>query len=807
SSNAELRPVGTNLERDTQQLSLTFADELAAGTKATLRIGFEGTLTDSLTGYYKSTWEKGTYALTQFEPTDARRALPCWDEPHLKTTISVTLISRKGTVNLSNMPERSDVAVADTLTEHLFEGVKDGSWHATSFETTPPISTYLLAYANGEFSYIEDSYKSPLSGKIRPLRVYSTPNVIHQAQYALEIKKGVLPLYEQAFDIEYPLPKLDTLLVHDFDIGAMENWGLITGRTLIFLLDSENADFFTKKRIAGLLSHEVAHMWFGNITTPKWWNDVYLNEGNSKLHPTWNVDAAFINEHLNIALRLDAKLSSHPIEVAVPDAGQIGQIFDALSYSKAASVLRMLSRYVGEDKFLKGVSLYLKKHLYSNTVSRDLWDGIAEATGLDIPKLMDNWVLKMGFPVLTVSETPTGIKVRQDRFLETGPAKPEDNETIWSVPLGLITASVPGQAFVDSTALLETREAEFKLDTTKPFKINADTSGVYRVLYTPARLLAIAKEAGKANSIFSLDDRIGLVSDAFALAKAGYLSLSATLNLVHELRADREFLTWDSIDKNLTEIIHTWYEDDKVTRGLKAFRRALTSPIVEELGLEYSKDDSAEITQLRTLALDAASLSGDPATVKALLERFSKYISGDASAIPADLLGATFRTAIEHTGSTAYDAVLKIFENPATSTIKIAAIRGLTAAVDPALQERTFNLIQNSVRNQDLVYFFRRFGANPKAIVSLRDFFEKNYDSIYARLEKTVSMKYIIQYVYTNFAKDEDRSRTEEFFKDKDTRRYNQSVAQALDEISAKAALIKRSTTDVLEWLEERERR
>jgi len=192
---------------------------------------------------------------------------------------------------------------------------------------------------------------------------------------------------------------------------------------------------------------------------------------------------------------------------------------------------------------------------------------------------MDSWVSKMGFPVLTVTETPTGIKVRQDRFLEDGPAKPEDNETIWSIPLGLVTASAHDQALIDNTTILETREAEFKLDTTRPFKVNADTNGVYRVLYTPSRLAVIANEAAKPDSIFTLGDRMGLVHDAFALGKAGYLTLSSALNLVYELRAEKEFLVWDSIDASLVGMIHTWWEDDKVTQQLKAFRRALCSPL------------------------------------------------------------------------------------------------------------------------------------------------------------------------------------------------------------------------------------
>ncbi|KAF8261355.1 leucyl aminopeptidase [Lactarius quietus] len=816
SSGGRLAPAETNLDASTERVSLTFAEELPAGTKATLHLGFESQLKDSMTGYYKSTWDRGIYALTQFEPTDARRALPCWDEPLLKATFSVTLISRKDTVSLSNMPALSEAPLTDAHTEALFEGVKDGSWYATKFETTPPMSTYLLALANGEFVHLESSYKSPLSGKVRPLRIYTTPDVIGQAQYALDIKQKALPLYEKAFDIEYPLPKLDTLVANDFDAGAMENWGLITGRTTAYLVDPENADFAAKKRIAGTQSHEVAHMWFGNITTMKWWDNLYLNEGFAtlmgekiileKIHPEWKVDADFINNHLTAALRLDAKLSSHPIEVAVPDAGQIGQIFDSLSYSKAASVLRMLSKFAGEEKFLKGVSLYLKKHLYSNTVSRDLWEGIGEATGLDIPKIMDNWVSKIGFPVLTVTETSTGIKVRQDRFLEGGPAKPEDNETIWQVPLGLVTAAAPGQASVDNGALLDTREAEYTVDTSKPFKVNADNNGVYRVLYTPTRLAAIASEAAKPDSIFSLSDRIGLVHDSFALGKAGYLQLSAALNLTHELRAEKEYLVWDSIDTNLNSIIYMWWERKTVAEQLKGFRRALCLPLIETLGLEYSKDDTADITQLRTLAVTGAAAAGDPATVKLLLDRFTKYIAGDASAIPVDLLTITLTTAVKHNGAPAYDAVLKLFENPKTPSIKVAAIRGLTSSADAALQARTFEMIRSSVRNQDLIYFFRGFCTNTEALYALREFFEADYHTINKRLETTFSMKYIVQSVYSGFGKEEDRVKAEAFFKDKDTRKYNQALAQALDGISAKSAVIERSTSDIVTWLEKWEK-
>ncbi|KAG8902684.1 Aminopeptidase 2 mitochondrial, partial [Tulasnella sp. 408] len=307
-----------------------------------------------------------------------------------------------------------------------------------------------------------------------------------------------MPIYEQVFQIEYPLPKLDTLVAHDFDAGAMENWGLITGRTSAFLLDPKKSDLAAKKRVATVTSHECAHLWFGDLVTMAWWDNLWLNEGFAtlmgeviiidKVFPEWKVDSEFIDVHLARALDLDAVRSSHPIEVPVPDANQINQvlrhpcsIFDALSYSKAGSgsfysslvgiylkanprrlneiVLRMLSNYVGEETFLRGVSIYLSKHLYGNSVTKDLWKGIGEASGLDIPKMLDNWILKIGYPVVTVKESNDSITVRQDRFLSTGDPSDKENETLWQIPLNVKTADASGKVSTDRSIVLSEREA------------------------------------------------------------------------------------------------------------------------------------------------------------------------------------------------------------------------------------------------------------------------------------------------------------------------------------------------------------
>ncbi|KAI0064924.1 leucyl aminopeptidase [Artomyces pyxidatus] len=808
----QLAPIETSYDESTQRISYTFPQELPKDNKITLRIGFAAPLTGSMSGYYKSAWDKGIYSLTQFEPTKARRALPCWDEPLLKATFDVTLISRAGLVSLSNMPALATPAAPQAGDEALYAGVEAKEWVATKFETTPPMSTYLLAYANGPFAHLESSYKSPLSGKVRPLRIYTTPDLIHQGQFALDVKAKALPLYEQVFDVEFPLPKLDTLVASDFDSGAMENWGLITGRTNAYLLDPNNPDMRAKKQIAGGQSHEVAHMWFGNITTMAWWDNLYLKEGFAtvmgqsiildKIFPEWKVDSEFINNILDEALALDAKPSSHPIEVECPDANNVNQIFDALSYAKAASVLRMLSKYVGEDKFLQGASIYLKKHLYANSVSRDLWEAIGEATGIDIPNLMDNWVSKIGFPVLTVTDTETGIRVRQDRFFEDGPAKPEDNQTIWTVPLGLLTTSQPGQAIVNNEAVLSEREAEFRLDTSKPFKLNADTNGVFRVLYSPERLAAIATEAAKSDTLFTLNDRMGLINDAMALSKAGLLKVSAALNLVYNLREEKEFLVWSGISSNLGIVLSTWWENDHIVELLNSFRKQLFAPIVNKLGYQYSKAETADITQLRTLSITQAARGGDPVVVKELQDRFAKYIAGDKSAIPADLLTVTFHTAAVHGGAEGYEAIVKIYDHPDTPSVKTAAIRALGATPDSELMEKTFSMIRTRSRNQDVMYFFYGLNQNFKARKPLRAFFEKHYDEFVTRFEATFTLKRLVKGTYAGFSAEKDREQTEAFFKGKDTSRYDQGLAQALDGIKAKTAWIERSTSDAQEWLE-----
>ncbi|RPD63715.1 hypothetical protein L227DRAFT_496652 [Lentinus tigrinus ALCF2SS1-6] len=807
-------PSSVDFDPVQQRVIFTFANALPADSTARLSISFKADITGHMMGYYKSTGGadgKTIYALTQFQPTAARRAFPCWDEPAAKATFAVTMISRKNTVNLNNMPVDTEGSY-DPVTveqgswlERKFASLADASeWKITRFLTTPPMSTYLIAYANGPFEFVEGSYTSPLSGKVRRLRFYVTADCIPHAQFALTTMEKVMPVYEKMFDLEYPLPKLDLLAASDFDLGGMENWGLIVGRTQYLLHDPNSNDIQNEQSVASMVGHEVAHMWFGDITTMEWWDNLYLNEGFATLVSSLSTYCIATIQFNFSARSLDAKLSSHPIEVECPDASKILQIFDALSYAKAGSVLRMLSSYVGEELFLKGVSLYLKKHLYKNTVTKDLWEGIQSATGLDIPKMMDNWIKQMGYPVITVTEKEGGIHVRQDRFLETGPADPKDNETIWAIPLSLSTGSEDGK---NKDVLLDEREKFIPLDTSKPFKLNSDTTGFYAVKYSAERLAKLGKQATSPNSPFSLSDRIGLVWDAFALTKAGYTPLSSALGLVDSFNGETEYFVWNTIATNLSAIASTWYEHPRVLGLLNSFQKDLFVPVVKRLGFEPSPSDTPNEKQLRKEAIEQAAGAGDTGTIEELKSRFAHFLeTGDESKIPTDIARVTYRIAVQEGGKREWERVKALAVQPKTPAQGMAAMLALGATQDLTLAEATFQFMAGEARDQDVLFIARGLQNNFKTRKFLARRTKEEFDRLEKKYSGTFSMVRWIERSFQLLSSEEDYQETVAFFKDRDTSQYDMTLKQTLDNIRARAAWIKRSTEELVQWLEQRRR-
>ena len=586
-----------------------------------------------------------------------------------------------------------------------------GGWKITKFEKTPMMSTYLVAFACGEFAHLSSEHKSIKTGKTVPLRIFAMKSQIKQAQFALDIKKWALPIYEEVFDIPYALPKLDTLVANDFDAGAMENWGLITGRTTAYLIDPEKSSLMAKKIVADTQCHELAHMWFGDIVTMKWWDNLWLNEAFATLMgelvipdqiwPEWKVRAEFLRTHLTAALSLDSLRSSHPIEVDCPDANQITQIFDNISYSKGASILRMLSAVVGEDKFLKGVSIYLKKNLFGNAETKDLWEGIAESSGLDVATIMANWTLRIGFPVISVEEMNGKLKLTQNRFLSTGDVKPEEDETLWYVPLEIKTIK-GGKVSVDHEGILDHRSMTYDLAGADSFKLNAETVGVYRVSYAPERLVKLGKEA----SSFSVEDRVGLISDATTLARAGYAKTSGSLSLVNELgRVETEYLPWSQIATALARLNGTWWEQSQsVCKALDAIETFLFRPIVDKLGYEHGPNDAPDVKELRTLAISTCATSEDSHVLDELKRRFRPFLSSnDDSQISPDLQRSIYINAVRHGGVQEYEKILEVYKEPPNPSTKVDALYALCSTRMVELLDRTFKMYDDgTVKTQDL---------------------------------------------------------------------------------------------------------
>ena len=824
--------VQPSVDKQHERVTLSLPQSVAQGSSLSIVAGYKGEIDQSMMGYYQSTWrhdgESGHYALTQFEPTSARRAFPCWDEPSHKATYTFRMLHRTNTTALANMPsvrsQHVDVAQVAKLLHiddlHLdMSALGDDSWTLTEFAKTPKMSTYLVAWANGVFRYIEGAYTSPITGQQVPMRVYTTPEYIHQAQYALEVKQKVLPEYEKVFDIAYPLPKLDTLVASDFDAGAMENWGLITGRTSVFLYD-EKSGLQGLKLTAAVQSHECAHMWFGDIATMAWWDNLWLNEAFATLmgeviildrvFPEWKSASEFIVSHLNRALDLDGKRSSHPIEVPlqgenVEDA--VNQVFDAISYSKGASVLRMLAQMLGEDVFLRGVSQYLKRHLYSNTVTKDLWDGISEASGLDVNAIMANWVLKQGFPVLTVTEGTDSIHVRQNRFLSTGDPAPEEDETLWQVPLALKTVQ-DGKATTDMNAMLPgVRETDIPVPDAKNsvWKLNAETIGVYRGAYSPEHLAKLGKAAAQKDSAFSLEDRVGLVSDAFTLAQAGYSKTSGGLALMHALRGDNSSLVNTAAALNLGKLASVWWEQPQSVRdGINRFRADVFGPMARELTFEFGANDSSELRELRETVITAAASAGDTWTLDEIRRRFAPLQEhGDYSLIHPDLLRTVLSQAVKHGGEAEYETVMGVYRAPPTPAHKTSAMVALGTTQDAALIQRTIEFVfSGQVKTQDFMYFFMSLSSNPRSRRTLWETVKTRFDDLVKTFEGNFSLANLIKSSISTFTSDADARDIQQFFSSRDTSKFSMSLAQGLDTVHAQTRWLERDAQDVARWLE-----
>ncbi|SCV99492.1 LAFE_0A04346g1_1 [Lachancea fermentati] len=776
-------------DEDSQTTTFWFPAGTLKG-QVTLELEFTGRLNDNMAGFYRAKYtdklsgETKYMATTQMEPTDARRAFPCFDEPNLKATFAITLVSDPRFTHLSNM---------DVKSENVEEGKK-----VTVFNTTPNMSTYLVAFIVAELKYVENK-----DFRI-PVRVYATPGNEKHGQFAADLTAKTLAFFERTFGIQYPLPKMDNVAVHEFSAGAMENWGLVTYRVVDLLLDKENSTLDRIQRVAEVVQHELAHQWFGNLVTMDWWEGLWLNEGFAtwmswyscnEFQPDWKVWEQYVTDTLQYALGLDALRSSHPIEVPVKRADEINQIFDAISYAKGSSLLRMISKWLGEDVFIKGVSQYLNKFRYGNAKTEDLWKALSDASGKDVPKVMDIWTKKVGFPVVSIEEDGNKVTFTQHRYLSTADVKPSEDETLYPVFLALKTNSG-----VDSSLVLDGRSKTVELQNSEFFKANSDQAGIYITSYSDERWAKLGKQADK----LSVEDRAGLVADARSLSASGYTSTKNFLNLISQWKNEDSFVVWDQMINSLSTLKSTWiFESDQVKEALSEFTRQLVARKSKELGWKFNASDSFATQRLKVEMFSTACAAEDPEVLPVALEMFDKYTSGDKNAIPALIRPSVFNAVAKKGGVKNYEKMYQMFLNPVSTDEKLAALRCLGRFSEPELIERTLGyLMDGTVLNQDVYIPMQGLRAHKAGVKALWSWLQANWDDVVKKLPPGLSMLgSVVTLATSGFTSFSAIEEIKAFFNTKSTKGFDQSLAQSLDTITSKALWLERDRENVEKYL------
>ncbi|ODQ67184.1 hypothetical protein NADFUDRAFT_81746 [Nadsonia fulvescens var. elongata DSM 6958] len=791
------------VDADTQVAVIRLNETIpGSSSKASVRVNYKGIIQTNMAGFYKSDYKttKGddSYMLsTQFEATDARRAFPCMDEPSLKATFDVAMTIKEEWTALSNMP--------------VVSSISKGGETTVVFDTTPVMSTYLLAWACGDFEYIEALTKRQYNGKHIPVRVYTTKGMVQEGQFALDNATKIVDYFSEVFEIDYVLPKVDLLAVHEFSHGAMENWGLITYRTTALLFNEEKSSSEYKKRVAYVVAHELAHQWFGNLVTMDWWNELWLNEGFATwvgwlaidhFFPEWDVFSVFVNEDLQMALNLDSLRQSHPIEVFVKSALDIDQIFDAISYRKGASTIRMISSHIGVKVFLKGVAMYLKKHAFGNAHTADLWDAVSEVSGQNISVMMDNWITKIGFPMLTIFETESGaIEITQDRFLSTGDVQPEENLTKWWIPLSISTAGKTEDKILDEKSVsIDGLAKDF-------YKINKDQVGVYRVNYPASRLVKYSEDL----SLLTVNDKVGIIADSAAAAMAGIGSTTGLLTFVNKLKNEDSYVVWAQLLDFLASLRSAWFEQpEKVTNGLNKFTADLISPVIARIGLDVKTGEAFLVTQLRTLLFNVAGGVSLPAVVEKSKALFTAYIKGDKSALHPSLKGVVFRVVMANSQGTeleqAYKFIYGELINPVSIDGRETACSALGRAKDTRYIEKAIRLLlSGDVPAMDAHYLGGGLAANALGRWRLWTYIKENWDTIY-KLYSTnmVVLDRFIRITTIKFSSIEAFDDITEFFKNKKTHGFERSLGQSLDAIRGNSQWVSRDKESVEAWLKEK---
>ncbi len=760
--------------------------EMAAGS-ATIVINYRGILNDKLRGFYLSTANGREYAVSQMEATDARRAFPCFDEPAYKATFDVTLMIDEGDVAMSNGPQKSDSP-----------GPERGK-HTVTFGRTKRMSTYLVALLVGDFVCRES-----MSDGV-PIRVCSTPDKKQLTGFALEAAVQQLAFYNRYYGIKYPFEKLDIIGIPDFAAGAMENTGAITFREQYLLADPERASLATRKTVAAVLSHEIAHQWFGDLVTMRWWDDLWLNEGfatwmaNKPLaawKPEWHVELDDV-EDTQRALALDALRSTRPIRTKAETPEEINELFDAIAYEKSAAVLRMVEGYVGADAFRKGVAAYIGKYAYSNATAEEFWGEVTSVTGKPVDRIMKSFVDQAGVPVHDVTSACTGattdVSIRQERFIGTPGVSPTAPQT-WTTPICF-------KAFPDNPAtcqVISKASESFSVPgcAAEAF-LNAGSVGYFFTEYTPDTVRAFSR---KARGTLSPAERIGLIGDEWWMVRGGRHDVGMFLDLAGALARDTDAAVTDGITTRLTYAAEYLVKDAQRPK-FEAWIRSRFGPALESAPSSGGYVDDLQLARYAAL-LDLVGIWGASTEVQQRARGLATKYIADPGTVPGTLAPAALHVAAYGGDIALYEQYLgrmKLLKSEPEQYYRF--FNALPYFRDPALVKRTLHLaISPDVRTQDSALLIAGLFARPWGRDLAWTFVKAECGKLTAQLGTFQGIPIIVA-ATGSLCSVHDAADVKSFFAAHPVPSAERSIRQSVERIESCAALVTRQSEPLSRWL------
>ena len=787
-SEGSVHPVRLKPRRADEAVTLVPARRVAG--PATLVLSFSGRLGKHLRGLYAAVSDGRQYAFTQLEAADARRMFPCFDEPSFKARHRLSVAARESDAVVSNSPIESE------------EPLRDGR-RLVRFAKTPPLSTYLLALAVGplEASAVRTVGETPI-------RVWHVPGKGHLADFGLEAAAESLRRLEAYFRIPYPYGKLDLVAVPDFEAGAMENAGAVFFRETLLLLDPATASLAERKRAAEVIAHELAHMWYGDLVTMAWWDDLWLNEAFATWmaykvvddwKPDWRMWQGYEHDRAG-ALALDALVNTHAIYARVRSVAEATENFDAITYEKGAAVVRMIEHYLGADTFRAGVRLYMQRHREQNAVARDLWRALEEASGREVERVAQAWIEKPGFPLVTIRrDGKPKLSVRQERFFSDPRIAATRRRSAWPLPLVVKRAGRNGanldRFLVDGaskTIALPVRKAPTWIYG------NANAGGFYRVLHEPRDHRALVERMQEA---LSPVERLALAGDQWALVRAGRATVESFLDVVDALGGETDYDVLDGIGGPLGLI------DDQVVEGelqerFRAWIARRFGAQLESLGWTASpKEDDARRLRRAAVVRLVGSIAEAPTVVAEARRRLDAYLADRASLEP-NLADPVVSLAARSGDSELYDRYRNVVARAATPQERRRFLLSLASFRRRELVERTLTATLGAeIPTQDVAFLYMRLFSNPEGGEPSWRFFTKNWKTIRQRIPPLM----VSRLVEATPSLREPRYAREvaRFFRAHPVAEARRSLKQALEIFRLNADLRRRITPGISRWLRE----